>query len=181
MASKKNGTESFDDELDVEDIFGGDLVEIHRDIAGFWAPHEGEAVRGVLVGIRDDIPTAYGTRCYLLRIERGNPHALRAEGEEIRLEPGQVLGIWESDALARELAQAAPYRPEVAIQYTAMTKTKKGYDLRQYRIALEPRVARAMLSDDSSATGYLTEGDTPQIAEARAALNASLASDAERR
>lgn len=147
--------ESFNANLDngADDIFGTDLVEVGGDIAGFWSPREGEAIRCQFVTYRTDIPTAYGTPCVVGRIVRGIASAIRAEGEEIRLSTGDTIGIWESFDIERTLRPLVDFAPEFAIQYLGDVPTKTNRRVKRYRVSVsrDALVAQRQLASGAPA------------------------------
>lgn len=127
------------------DLFDG-FQEITEGIAGFWNPAPGDAIRGTLIGYRDDIG-AFTSGCWLVVVDfpaiaypKDDPDA--REGDGIACQPGETVAVWNSYNLAL-LEKCDGLR--VGIQYKGREKTKTaGRTVKLYRLFVQAGQEEAM-------------------------------------
>jgi hypothetical protein len=133
--------EIFDFAIDKDFITSEGFVEIGGDIAGFWAPEEGEGIAGRIVDMRSIHVKKGGDRSFFV-IELERPCRIYDEENPNKAAlAGARVAVWESFRTA-DLAKIYGDMPRIKMVYDGKKDTSGGFEVKLLRIAFEPEMAQ---------------------------------------
>jgi hypothetical protein len=136
--------EIFNFAADKDFINSEGFVEVGGDIAGFWAPEEGEGLAGRLVDMRTMNATKGGERSFFV-IELERPCRIYDEENPNKAAlAGARVAVWESFRTA-DLARIYGDMPRIKMLYEGKKDTSNGFEVKLMRLAFEPEMAQIYL------------------------------------
>ena len=136
--------EIFDFAVDKDFITSDGFIEVGGDIAGFWAPEEGEGLAGRIVDMRSMNSKKGGERSFFV-VELERPCRVYDEENPNKAAlAGARVAVWESFRTA-DLAKIYMDMPRIRMVYEGKKDTSNGYEVKLIRMAFEPEMAQVYM------------------------------------